>query len=476
MKRLLILLLAVIGLCAQLSAQQLSPKKMELGYQYIAQYKDLAIQEMHKFGIPASITLAQALHESDFGRSRLARLANNHFGAKSHNTWQGPSILHDDDKPQEKFRKYQNVAHSYQDHSMVLMKSRYAFLFKLNKHDYKSWAHGLKKAGYATDPNYGPKLIKIIETFNLSQYDYPQQIIVAQAPKIVKKKKRKKLNCKELSTLKSNQIPQTEITDYNIPERKIVEFVKVKPMWVNSRKALIFPHNVTAKQVAQKYKLDIENLVEHNYLTKTQIIQAGTPIYLEQLRKKLGSFNNDYHTTKRGENLKDIAILYGVQLKKLQKLNDIDADMPLQSNQQIGLRKKSNETLEAVKNTPALASIKHKKPSTLKYPTKSKFIIANKRPIKKIIFDLSEPAPEWVRVVETPAQTINNFDNTIASTNNAIFIEEPKTNAQPHYHKVEPGQTLYRLSVIYDTDVDTIRTLNQLNDDVIQIGRLVRVR
>jgi flagellum-specific peptidoglycan hydrolase FlgJ len=147
---------------------------------YIEQHKELAIIEMHRSGVPASITLAQALHETDFGRSRLAKEANNHFGIKCKTYWQGQIFYHKDDDYDKAgkliescFRRYNSNLESYVDHSNFLTQSeRYAPLFKLPTFDYKSWAHGLKKCGYATDPGYADKLIKKIERYNLSQYDF----------------------------------------------------------------------------------------------------------------------------------------------------------------------------------------------------------------------------------------------------------------------------------------------------------------
>ena len=139
--------------------------------EYIAFFKSVAIHEMKLYGIPASITLAQGILESGSGKGRLAREANNHFGIKCHD-WTGPRIYHDDDRAQECFRKYNDPNQSYRDHSLFLAnRKRYANLFKYKTTDYKSWARGLKKAGYATDPKYPNKLISLIERYKLHQYD-----------------------------------------------------------------------------------------------------------------------------------------------------------------------------------------------------------------------------------------------------------------------------------------------------------------
>jgi flagellum-specific peptidoglycan hydrolase FlgJ len=140
--------------------------------QYIKKYAPIAVSEMHKYNVPASITLAQGILESGNGRSQLASKSNNHFGIKCHTGWKGAKVYHDDDEKGECFRKYKYVESSYEDHSQFLSgRRRYASLFALRKTDYKGWSKGLKKAGYATDKNYPKKLIKIIETYELYEFD-----------------------------------------------------------------------------------------------------------------------------------------------------------------------------------------------------------------------------------------------------------------------------------------------------------------
>lgn len=160
--------------------QQQHVKKLEKGnkplnkytLQYIKKYAPLAVLEMHKYNIPASVTLAQGILESGNGRSQLASKSNNHFGIKCHVGWKGQKVYHDDDEKGECFRKYKYVETSYKDHSEFLSgRRRYANLFKLRKSDYKGWAKGLKKAGYATDKKYPKKLIKIIEEYKLYEFD-----------------------------------------------------------------------------------------------------------------------------------------------------------------------------------------------------------------------------------------------------------------------------------------------------------------
>lgn len=139
---------------------------------YIDQFSEIAMQEMKQYGIPASITLAQGILESGAGQGTLSVRANNHFGIKCHSAWKGDYVHHDDDEDQECFRKYVDAKYSYRDHSLFLTtRGRYSFLFDLSKKDYKGWAKGLKKAGYATDPKYPNKLISIIERYQLQDFD-----------------------------------------------------------------------------------------------------------------------------------------------------------------------------------------------------------------------------------------------------------------------------------------------------------------
>jgi len=166
---------------------------------YISHYAPVAMDEMKKHKIPASITLAQGILESGNGVSNLALKSNNHFGVKCHNRWHGESVRHDDDEKQECFRKYKHVESSYRDHSLFLTtRSRYDFLFELKIHDYKAWAKGLKKAGYATDKKYPDKLIRIVETYDLDHYD---KLVLHKKIKEDKKRSGKAYRVKKGDTL-----------------------------------------------------------------------------------------------------------------------------------------------------------------------------------------------------------------------------------------------------------------------------------
>src|ERR1700754_5150715 len=157
-----LLVAAVKNLPAQISAN---------GVNYVNTYKVLAMAEMQRTGVPAAITLAQGIHESEAGVSELCKQSNNHFGIKCKDDWKGQAVYHDDDARQECFRSYATAAESYRDHSDFLKRgSRYAFLFELDPSDYEGWAYGLRKAGYATNIRYSQILIKLIKVYNLQQY------------------------------------------------------------------------------------------------------------------------------------------------------------------------------------------------------------------------------------------------------------------------------------------------------------------
>lgn len=179
--------------------------------EYIAQFSEIAMQEMKQYGIPASITLAQGILESGAGQGTLSVRANNHFGIKCHKGWQGDFVHHDDDKDQECFRKYVDAKYSYRDHSLFLTtRARYSSLFDLSKKDYKGWARGLKKAGYATDPKYPDKLISIIERYQLEDFD--RQALGS------KKSRRKSKNRQENESVKTYTVAKGD-TLYSISRR-----------------------------------------------------------------------------------------------------------------------------------------------------------------------------------------------------------------------------------------------------------------
>jgi LysM repeat protein len=276
---------------------------------YIKTYKDLAVKEMERSGIPASITLAQGMLESENGNSKLARKANNHFGIKCHSNWTGPTIRRDDDKKNECFRKYRSVYDSYQDHSDFLMSGqRYAFLFELNPTDYKSWAKGLKKAGYATSPTYAELLIRIIEENNLHQYD-----LKGKKGETAEKKKKEKVR------------PEPSKMEI-LPEINRVKYIIVKP-------------EDTFKSIREKYNLLPFEIYKYNNLKRDQELTPGQVIFLQPKRNRAEA-GNSWHTVKKGETMEDISQKYAVKVSKLYLKNNLLPGTELKEGQKISLRKK----------------------------------------------------------------------------------------------------------------------------------------
>ncbi len=276
---------------------QASAQRRNTAYNnYIRDYADLAVDQMKRYKIPASITLSQGLLESGAGQSTLARRSNNHFGIKCGNNWTGRSVRANDDLPNECFRAYSNVKDSYEDHSKFLTQNRrYASLFDLKQTDYRGWAQGLKKAGYATDKSYATKLISIIEDYELYKYDT------------------KSMSKKE--------------------ERRWQKQLKKKPWLAN-------PHDVyiandiayviardgdTFALLSGEFGISKSKLVKYNELEKSYTLMDGDIIYLNKKNKKSLS-NTIYHVVRDGDSMHSISQIYGIQLKSLYKLNRIKAD------------------------------------------------------------------------------------------------------------------------------------------------------
>ncbi|MGI8893357.1 MAG: glucosaminidase domain-containing protein [Bacteroidia bacterium] len=279
--------------------------------EYIEKYKDEAIFSMNTYGIPASIKLAQAMLESDNGNSRLAKTANNHFGIKCHKGWTGPSIKIDDDEKNECFRKYKSELDSYNDHSEFLKgRDRYAFLFELDRTDYKAWAHGLKKAGYATNPKYPQLLIKIIEDNDLHDFDRP--------------------GGKSVFARKSKSKSKDTSGDVSIDAVDQV-------MKINNVKYIIAKNGDTPNSIAKRNEMMPWQIIKYNDFEKNSTIIDGQIIYLQPKRNNAGK---DYHIVQVGERMEEISQAYAVKLKKLyQKNNMKPGDQPV-PGQKISLKKR----------------------------------------------------------------------------------------------------------------------------------------
>jgi LysM repeat protein len=289
------LIIAAMNFTSGVNAQSRTQKLTR--EEYIEKYKDIAIEGMVEFGIPASITLAQGALESGNGNSRLAREANNHFGIKCHQGWEGPFIRMDDDKKNECFRKYENAEESYKDHSFFLsQRGRYAFLFDLDKTDYKGWARGLKQAGYATNPNYANLLIDIIEKYNLQKYDrYENEYIVV------------------------NEYPEEIPKDKNREYKAFAVGNNDRKIFINNSRKFIFARKGDDfYKIADDFNMYNYQIWRYNDLSKWDKLHEGQMIYLQKKKKKA---ETAFHTVKPGETMHDIAQQYGIRLKQLYKKN-----------------------------------------------------------------------------------------------------------------------------------------------------------
>ncbi len=290
---------------------------------YIDKWKDVAIQKMKEHKIPASITLAQGILESGSGNSNLARLANNHFGIKCHSSWTGKTYYQDDDAKDECFRKYKSASESYDDHAEFLKKKRYEGLFLLDITDYKGWAHGLKKAGYATNPKYPKLLIGIIERYNLSQYD--SETNKNNAPLIAKKKEKKeKKNEKETDHKETNETVTVQIGHSVSKTANLVPYIIIKK-------------NDSYEKLEKEFAIRKWQVVKYNDLSKSHTLQEGERIFLKPKRWKA---KEETHRVQTGETMRDISQLYGVKLKRLYKRNGLDKGVIPRQGQTIYLRTK----------------------------------------------------------------------------------------------------------------------------------------
>lgn len=280
--------------------------------QYINQWKDEAIKQMEKYGVPASIKLAQGILESADGNSMLARKANNHFGIKCHG-WNGPGVYKDDDAKNECFRKYKNAKESFDDHSQFLLKPRYAQLFTYKTTDYKAWAHGLKKAGYATNPKYPQLLIRIIEENELYKYDRPQKGRQAAQP----------------NNQKPTERGGAPTIDYAIGYAEMITDNGVKFVFAKS--------GDTYQSVADAINLSKWQLLKYNDAKGNRTLTEGERVYIKPKRNK--AKGAEVHTATDGQTLREISQLHAVKLKRLVKYNNLSEDAQLKAGDQIRLRK-----------------------------------------------------------------------------------------------------------------------------------------
>lgn len=351
-KILTLVLLLVTGLSAQ--NRVMSPQE-----RYISQFAGLAVEEMYRSGVPASITLAQGLLESRYGLSELAVNGNNHFGIKCHNTWDGRRMYHDDDRKGECFRKYSSPEESFRDHSDFLRyRDRYKFLFDLETTDYEGWAYGLKKAGYATDPAYPSKLIRLIEDYRLYEYDVlpadywrtdrgredvPEYVIEPEKPKKSKKVKKEDLKEPEPQVIPESPSKIEAIKLLDESPKGVFAFSLTRQMYsLNGVPFVYSAKGETYSDIAKAFGLFPREVLKFNDLPygtdMHKQLTPGTLIYV-QPKKKEAARGLEKHVLEADDNLWAISQRYGVKLDRIYKMNGFDVHYVPREGDIIRLRK-----------------------------------------------------------------------------------------------------------------------------------------
>lgn len=290
---------------------------------YIEKYASIAVSEMERTGVPASITLAQGLLESNAGMSALAVKGNNHFGIKCHNDWTGKRMAYDDNAPGECFRVYPSAENSFRDHSDFLRgRDRYKALFELGSTDYKGWARGLKKAGYATDPAYAQKLIAIIEDYSL--YEYDKGIKVSVTP--------------PLEVEAPVQVtPQTIDRKY----RESVRFSLGRKVYEQNGIPFVYAvEGESWRSIASSNGLFLREILKFNDLSEECPLEPGAKVYLARKKSQAQSGVSRYVVGSDGETLWEISQRFGIRLAALQRMNPVLIGRDLEEGDSINLRKR----------------------------------------------------------------------------------------------------------------------------------------
>ena len=323
---------ALVALICPLLAQTRQTKE-----EYIDRYKQIAIDHMERYGIPASITLAQGILESDSGNSSLARKSNNHFGIKCKKDWTGDRVYHTDDAPDECFRKYDSVEDSYEDHAEFLDKSpRYDKCFAYDADDYKNWALGLKAAGYATAPDYAQRLIKLIEDNDLHLFDKEG------GEDLYASRQRGESGIAEDFTAHSSvsttttHVSKVDPNAFRVSERTY----KGYSVYTNNRTSFLIARNGDRfDNIAEAFVIPVRQLRRYNEIVPTSTADpiAGEMIYIERKQTKWYG-EESHHIVKQGETLTSLSQLYGVRLKKLALMNRLKPYAELHEGDKIRLK------------------------------------------------------------------------------------------------------------------------------------------
>lgn len=334
MKKLKFALLIISALGVQQGFAQSKPIILA----YIEKYKDIAIEEMQRTGVPASITLAQGIHETGAGTSNLVTRSNNHFGIKCKTEWQGEKVYHDDDARGECFRKYEDPIASYKDHSDFLRnRSHYSSLFNLDPTDYEGWAHGLKKAGYATNPKYPQILIKLIRDYNLQKYT-----LIALG--------------KQKDPNEPAWVMNNETVEAGNSQQAVAAIRPVYPEGVfkiNETKVIFIKQGTSYLKIAEEHDIPLARLLDFNDMKDGDVAPKDGLLFLQRKRK---SGANETHTVVTGETLYDIAQAEGIRLESLLQYNFLTH----------GVQVEAGEKLYLTTSAPNLPKLATEKPAVVR--------------------------------------------------------------------------------------------------------------
>jgi LysM repeat protein len=404
---------------------------------YIAKYKDLAIAEMQRSGVPAAITLAQGIHETEAGTSVLVKKSNNHFGIKCKDNWTGESVSHDDDSRGECFRKYDDPSDSYKDHSDFLRsRPNYASLFKLDPTDYEAWAYGLKKAGYATNPRYPQILIKLINDYNLEQYT-----LIAlgksrpQDEMLVKNQSQKEENKTEAgATVVNNQKTQQQTTDViqTVAKQTVVEKTQVVPQpqypsgefKINETRVVFVKKGESFLAVAQQYEIPLARIFEFNDMKPEEVAPDDQLIFLQRKRK---TGDHEFHIVQPGETVYSIAQSEAIRIESLEEYNFLNANLQPAAGETIFLRSKAAAA-------PRLADMRN--------------AVAEK--------------------------TLLVAEQSIA-VNNSKQVQTSQNQNNPIVHIVQPKETVYSIAKKYNVSFDDVVNWNRLPGHDLKIGQSLKI-
>jgi LysM repeat protein len=490
---------------------------------YIKQYKDIAIDEMNRAAIPASITLAQGIHESSFGTSYLAKNTNNHFGIKCKETWTGKTFKYTDDAPNECFRVYDKVEDSYKDHSDFLRnRPYYTPLFKLDIYDYKAWAHGLKKSGYATNPKYAEILIKTIEDYQLYAFDkgeLPSYISPLPKSVVVEQEEDEFYNVTDSMQIDVQKtIIQEKKTEVLVPANSSpVIQTQAQPVTTKKINKSIFKVNdckavkiYTAKGetldlIGNVLKIEKEDLLAFNDITDESNLKDGQTIFIQQKKK---SNKEGTYKVKAEDNMWSISQKKGIRLATLLKMNKLEQGEEPEAKQTLVLKGKAKEKPVLRSKTEPSIALKVE-PKSDKSPSGDLGVVRARDTIYPTIKEETKLSVDSNKVLGWESETkLLEKPTIISSTENNIAIQEISTRtltteefakepiiaketptvypkvidytalpkSKTGTHLVVKGDTMYNISKRYNISITQIVEWNNLSDQSVKLGQVLKIQ